>query len=60
MKGGMIMSQEKCNSCRKMQDAIRKHEEILTQLIHFVGNNHERMILLEKELKSTRYQHLIS
>ncbi|WP_161783075.1 hypothetical protein [Pontibacillus yanchengensis] len=54
------MSQEKCNSCRKMQDAIRKHEEILTQLIHFVGNNHERMILLEKELKSTRYQHLIS
>ncbi|MYL33982.1 hypothetical protein GLW05_10270 [Pontibacillus yanchengensis] len=54
------MSQEHCDACRKMQDTIRKHEEILTQLIHFVGNNHERIILMEKDVKSTRYQHLIS
>ncbi|MFC0525430.1 hypothetical protein ACFFGV_17740 [Pontibacillus salicampi] len=49
-----------CESCRMMLQKLRKQEELLTQLIHFVANNHERIVGLESEVKQQPYKHLIS
>ncbi|KGX86246.1 hypothetical protein [Pontibacillus litoralis] len=40
-----------CDCCHEVMKKLEKQEEVLSQLIQFVANNHERIITLEQERK---------